>query len=123
MWDGRLFLQFCNEDEGKLLCLDATTGEDLWQADHNKGTSWSTPVVTEDAVYIGGISASPYYFEGVKLEAGLYAVERETGEMKWRMTPDPIEGYITGGVFSSPVVVDAVLYVAGLDGYLYALRR
>ena len=80
-------------------------------------------MVSEDTVYIGGMSAFPYYFEGVDLEAGFYAVDRRTGEMLWSMAPAPIEGYITGGVFSSPVLIDQEVFVAALDGYLYALQE
>jgi outer membrane protein assembly factor BamB len=111
-----------SSDALKLFALDLETGETAWTLKTN-GWSWGTPLVADGVVYIGGVSASPYYFEGVELEAGLYAVEQETGALVWRMTPEPIEGYITGGVFSTPVVADQVVYVAGLDGYVYALQQ
>jgi len=41
----RLLLQLYNEDSARLYCIDPQTGRDLWTADRNKGTSWSTPVV------------------------------------------------------------------------------
>ena len=46
---GRLLVQRYNEDEGRLLCLDAATGRDVWSADGPKGTSWSTPFVWTNA--------------------------------------------------------------------------
>ena len=85
--------------------------------------SWGSPLVPDDRVYIGGVSAYPYYFEGVDLEAGFYAVSRETGALDWRMTPEAIEGYVTGGVFSTPVLADRVVYVGALDAHLYALAK
>lgn len=110
-----------SSDALELFAFDLDAGGELWTFKTN-GWSWSTPLVTDDVVYIGGISAFPYYFEGVTLEAGLHAVDRETGKSLWSMAPEPIEGYITGGVFSLPVLVDRVLFVAGLDGYIYALQ-
>jgi outer membrane protein assembly factor BamB len=111
-----------SSDALKLFALEASSGRELW---HFKtgGWTWSTPAVAGHSVYIGGISAFPYYFEGVDLEAGLYAVDRRTGEERWRLTPEPIEGYVTGGVFSTPVIADAVVYVGGLDGTVYAITE
>ena len=60
---------------------------------------------------------------GVELRAGFFAVDRETGTAVWEFTPGPIEGYLTGGVFSTPVVADGVVYVAGTDGRLYAIAE
>ena len=87
------------------------------------GWSWSTPVVTNGSVYIGGISAYPYYFEGVDLVRGFYAVDEASGQEKWRMVPEPVEGYVTGGVFSSPQIAGGIVYVAGIDGTIYAIKE
>lgn len=111
-----------SSDALKLWALDAETGQVLWKF-KTGGWSWSTPAVAKGVVYIGGISAYPYYFEGVDLQAGFYAVDQKTGKKKWSMTPEAVEGYITGGVFSSAEVVDGIVYVGGLDGYLYALKE
>ena len=111
-----------SSDALRLFALDLDTGETVWSFKTN-GWSWGAPVVAHGVVYIGGVSASPYYFEGVELEAGFYAVEQESGTLVWRMTPEPIEGYITGGVFAPPAVADRTVYVASLDGYIYALQE
>jgi len=111
-----------SSDALKLFAFDLATGEELWQF-KTDGWSWGAPVVTNDTVYIGGISASPYYFPGVELEPGFYAVDRESGEVRWNMTPGPIEGYITGGVFASPALADDVVFVAALDGTIYAVKE
>ncbi len=105
-----------------LFVLDAASGREIWEFETG-GWSWGSPVVTEDTVYIGSVSASPYYFEGVDLVAGFYAVDRETGRERWRMTPEAIEGYVTGGVFPAPQIEAGVVYVAGLDGRVYALAE
>jgi outer membrane protein assembly factor BamB len=118
--DGTVYIG--SSDALTLYALDAQTGDTTWEF-RTGGWSWSTPLVTDEAVYIGGLSASPYYFEGVVLKAGFYAVDRGTGEGAWEFTPQPIEGYITGGVFSTPVVVDGVVYMGALDGRLSAFEE
>jgi outer membrane protein assembly factor BamB len=109
-----------SSDALKLFALDAGSGEEQWQFETG-GWSWSTPLVTADTVFIGSISAYPYYFEGVDLEAGFQAVDRQTGDELWRMTPAAIDGYVTGGVFSTPRAWAGVVYVAALDGVIYAI--
>jgi outer membrane protein assembly factor BamB len=41
----RLVLQLYNETDARLVCLDADTGKDVWEAARGKGTSWSTPII------------------------------------------------------------------------------
>ena len=111
-----------SSDALKLFAFDASSGQERWQFETG-GWSWGTPLVTDDTVYIGGLSAYPYYFEGVDLVAGFHAVDRQRGEERWRMTPEAIEGYVTGGVFSSPRISDGIVYVAALDGLIYAIEE
>lgn len=116
--DGTVYVG--SSDALKLFALDAMTGGTRWTAETG-GWAWATPVVTGEAVYIGAISAFPYYFEGVELRGGFHAVDRESGQSLWRAGTGLVDGYITGGVFSSPAVVDGRVYIAGLDGVLYAI--
>lgn len=111
-----------SSDALSLFALHAETGEAIWTF-KTGGWSWSKPLLADGVVYIGGLSAYPYYFEGVDLRAGLFALEQETGAGLWEFTPEPVEGYVTGGVFSTPTVVDGVVYVGALDGRLYALEE
>jgi len=111
-----------SSDALSLYALDADSGETTWEF-RTGGWSWSDPVLADDVVYIGGLSASPYYFEGVELRPGLHAVDQETGAGVWEFTPEKIEGYLTGGFFSTPAIVDGVVYVGGIDGRLYALKQ
>ncbi len=111
-----------SSDALALLALDAGSGTEVWRF-KTGGWSWSTPVVTNEVVYIGSISAFPYYFPGVSLVAGFFAVDRQTGEERWRMTPEAVEGYVTGGVFAAPVIEAGIVYVASLDGRIHAIRE
>jgi outer membrane protein assembly factor BamB len=111
-----------SSDALKLSAFDASTGQVKWEF-KTGGWSWSKPSVANGVVYIGSLSASPYYFDGVELEAGFYAVDQHSGNEIWSMNTDSVDGYITSGVFASAVIVDEVVYVAGIDGYLYAMQE
>ena len=57
------------------------------------------------------------------LRSGFFALDAATGREKWRFTPRAVQGYVTGGVMSSPEIVDGVVYVGALDGRIYALKE
>ena len=88
---GRLFVQLYNEDRGTLLCLDAATGRDLWTADRDKGTAWSTPIVWNNDGVDEVITAG---------QGSVIAYDLGTGAERWRL----------GGIdtsFACSVVADA----------------
>jgi outer membrane protein assembly factor BamB len=118
--DGVLYIG--SSDARALYALDARTGETIWEFETG-GWSWSDPVLADDVVYIGGLGVSSYYFEGVEMRPGFFAVDQETGAGLWEFTPELIEGFISGGVFSTPAIVEGVIYVGGVDGRLYALKQ
>jgi len=66
------------------------------------------------------LPASPSIADGVVYlaarEAGVYALEAETGGQLWHY---PEEGVLT--VLASPAVADGLVYVNADDGKLYAL--
>jgi outer membrane protein assembly factor BamB len=111
-----------SSDALKISAIDATNGTEVWSF-RTKGWTWSTPVLRNGAVYVGALSASPYYFEGVTLVPGFYALDAATGAKRWQFVPGPAEGYITGGVAVAPAIADGVVYVGAVDGYLYALKE
>ena len=55
------------------------------------------------------------YFGTYYDDNDVYALDAATGEVRWRYTT----GY---GVYSSPTVVEGVVYIGSNDGYLYALH-
>ena len=111
-----------SSDARALYALDAETGDTMWEFETG-GWSWSDPVLADDVVYIGGLGVSSYYFEGVDMRPGFFAVDQETGAALWEFTPELIEGFVSGGVFSTPAIVDGVVYVGGIDGRLYAIKQ
>lgn len=92
--------------DGRLLVLDATTGERLWERTVNDDTDylgvWSSPTIAGDAVYVG------------TEDGHLLALYLHTGEELWRFQTE-------AAVSSNPSVVDGVVYVADDAGIVYAL--
>jgi len=91
----RLFIQRYNEDEGKLLCLDAATGREIWSADGPKGTSWSTPFVWRNSGAEEVVTAG---------QGMIVAYSIEDGRERWRF------GGIDTSFACSPVADEEGLY-------------
>ncbi|MCP4293904.1 MAG: alpha/beta fold hydrolase [bacterium] len=117
--DGMVYVG--SSDALMLTGFDAETG-DLKQTCKTGGWSWCTPAVTDQTLFIGGISAEPYYMPGVTLKRGLWAFDRQTGQVRWHLPTERIEGYVTGGVMATPVVSEGVAYFGALDGKVYAVK-
>jgi outer membrane protein assembly factor BamB len=88
---------------GCLYAIDAHTGAHLWQ--FKTGGSVSSPAVANGVVYFGSD------------DGNLYALDAKTGTLLWRYAGS--EQY-----FSSPAVVNGMLYVATVDweGHIYAFH-
>jgi outer membrane protein assembly factor BamB len=83
-----------------LYCLDASSGETLWESDEATGLITSSPAVTAETVFIGT------GFEGTPGEdvAWLFAIDRGDGSLRWS---ERVNGNIVG---SSPAVVGDTVY-------------
>ena len=81
------------------------------------GWMWDRVAVDGDTIYAstGGtdLPGKPYV-------ASLFALERKTGQVKWRWASPELPGVLFTGFASAPVVAGDRLVVAGLDGTLYA---
>jgi outer membrane protein assembly factor BamB len=87
----RLLLQLYNDDSARLHCLDPKTGQDIWTADRDKGTAWSTPVVWTNGGVVEVLAAG---------QGSLIAYGLADGRERWRL----------GGLdtsFACSVVADA----------------
>jgi outer membrane protein assembly factor BamB len=98
-----LLLNWDQEVDSALFCLDARTGETRWRAARDEKTTWNTPVVVEHngrtQVIVNGTTA-------------IRAHDLATGKVLWQcggMTVNPIP---------SPVVADGMAYVvSGFKGF------
>lgn len=87
------------------MCLDKENGDARWKVDREKRVSWSTPVVTSDAIIICS--------NGLVEER-----DKATGEQRW-----VVEG-VEGNTVASPLVFrDFVLAPSSDKGQTQLLRR
>jgi outer membrane protein assembly factor BamB/ABC-type transport system substrate-binding protein len=87
--------------DNKTYCLNANTGEQIWNYTTGGFVS-SSPAVVEDRVYLGSY------------DDNVYCLNATTGEYIWN--------YATGDiVVSSPIIADGEVYVGSMDNKTYCL--
>jgi outer membrane protein assembly factor BamB len=118
--DGVLYMG--SSDALTLFAFDGATGRVTWKY-QTGGWSWCTPSISGETTYIGSISAFPYYFEGVTLERGLHAADLKTGSARWVVPTGKLPGFVTGGVMSTPLVVDGKVIAGALDNRLIVVAE
>ncbi|KUK56576.1 MAG: hypothetical protein XD80_1846, partial [Synergistales bacterium 53_16] len=101
---GKLRILF-GSTNGKIYCLDALSGEEIWQFTA-EGPIMSTPTIMGEDLYIGSLDK---YF---------YALHIRTGKLKWK--------YRTTGPISTTSATDSdskLVFVATGDNHAYAFNR
>ena len=89
--------------DGKIYCLNASTGNELWNFDTVSNVSSSAAIV-DNKVYVGAYNGKIYCLNA-----------SEKGSKIWEF---PTGGY----VHSSPAVFDDKVYIGSSDGKLYCLN-
>jgi outer membrane protein assembly factor BamB len=107
-----------SSDYQQLFAIDAVSGRRIWNVNVD-GSAWSTPAVTDEAVYIGVVGVDGYM---INHHGSFYAVDRATGAVAWRFPMNVIPGAFCYGVASSPAVHKDLVFFGGLDGTFYAFR-
>jgi outer membrane protein assembly factor BamB len=96
----RLILNWDQEKDAALICLDARTGETLWKRPRDEVTSWNTPLVAlhkgRTQIVVNGTNRARGY-------------DLETGNELWQCGP------MTVNAIPSPVAADGVAYC--MSGY------
>jgi outer membrane protein assembly factor BamB len=116
--DGVLYVG--SSDYQKLLALDPATGRQRWSFDTD-GSSWSTPAVTDQMVYIGAVGLS--YKDYMVHHGAFFAVDRATGRAVWRFPMPVLASQLTYGVAVSPATDGRFVYFGALDGTFYAFPK
>ena len=96
-WDGKLIVQYDTNSGGKVLALDNTTGETVWETERGCKISWASPVLAEiDGKYQVVLTADPIV-AGYDVKTGkeLWQVECMMGEV------GPSVAYSDGIVFAA----------------------
>jgi outer membrane protein assembly factor BamB len=86
---------------GSIICVNATTGNQLWKFTTTPGQVESFPTVSGNRVYVGTTNNS------------LYCFDIETGAMKWSKA-------LGGPIYSSPAIEGNLLCIGCNDGKVYA---
>lgn len=87
---------------GILYCLQALTGERLWQMDIGNGRALSPPTAAQESVFVGS-------------RDGLSVLDSSSGQLRWSLeTARPITAV--------PLVIGDTVYAACQDHNLYALE-
>lgn len=107
-----------SSDAAALYAFDAQTGRPIWSTDV-WGWAWGQPAVTAARVYMDTSGMGEY---PVPHRAGLMAVERSTGKPVWRFVVQPPDGKAYGFT-GSPAVGAGRVFIAGLDGRVYAFSE
>jgi len=89
---------------GKLLCLHADTGEQIWSAQFSHIPQWgySGSILIEDGLAIAS---------GGESDGALIAFDKKTGKEVWKTGDDPV-GYAT----PYPFTFDGARYIVGFTG-------
>jgi outer membrane protein assembly factor BamB len=114
--DGVLYIG--SSDSQQLFAIDAASGKRIWNFSTN-GSNWSTPAVAGNSVYIGTVGVVGYFIDH---HGGFFVVDRSTGNLQWHYPMRAIQGSMTYGVASSPVVAQGLVFFGGLDGIFYAFK-
>lgn len=99
---GRLLINWDQEVNSALYCLDAKTGDTIWKADRDEITTWTTPLVTE----FGG--KTQVILNGTRK---IRSHDLETGRVIWSC-----EGMTENAIPSALRYRDAAIIVSGYQG-------
>lgn len=97
-----LLLNYDQESDSRLFCLDTSNGQTKWKAERNEKTTWSTPLVVDHRGKIQAVTNGTTRVRGYDLA---------TGEVVWQvggMTVNPIPSPVKYG--------DSVICVSGYKG-------
>ena len=88
-------------EDGRLHCIDALTGEPIWQF-RTRAAIWSSPCVIDDKVVFGS------------RDGRLYCLDATNGRKVWHLRLD-------GRIISSPCIVDGRIWIGTATGWFYGI--
>lgn len=107
LWKNKLFVQFDTNIAGKVLSLDANSGNQIWEAARTSKISWASPILANvNDKYQLVLSSSP----------DVAGYDIETGQELWKMQ------CLSGEVGPSPGFYDGLVYAANEYAKLIAIR-
>ena len=122
--------------------VNAKTGTEIFSLKFSGRPTFSSPAIARGILYVGSHSgklfainlaqqkiAWEFQTEGARENGALYTEDDGTPKYEAAYAGDFYDDLIVGvrklmtvgGIYSSPVLVDGVLYFGSTDGYIYAL--
>jgi len=101
--NGMLFVQFDDQENGRVLSLDAATGKTLWEKERSRGAAWSSPIV------MPGPGGAPMWVANAN---GSITAFDAKGQVAW-----DLDG-VTGQVTPSPTWAEGRLYLLNVGSSL-----
>lgn len=104
--DGWLYVGGCRPDQGVVLCLNASSGEERWNTSNVSGYIRSPVCVADDSVYVTTVAGN------------IYCLDASDGGTQWNRA-------MVGPVYCAPTVVSGKLYCgcqasrSGANGGVY----
>lgn len=97
LWDNKLIIQYDTNTKGRMLALNTSNGESIWDVDRPVHISWASPALIEVDGKIQIVTSSDPFVMGHDLQTGaeIWRVEAMMGEV------GPSVAYEDGLVFAS----------------------
>ena len=103
-------------DFRRVSAIDPATGAVRWATDV-RGITWGQPVVSGDTVYAATSAQNP---AAIRHEGGITALDRSTGEVRWRHVVPLAAAADRAGYLGSLVLASGKIIGADYDGVLVA---
>jgi len=83
VWENKVVVQYDTNSSGRMLALNAASGETIWDVERPVNISWASPVLIEVDGKIQVVTSSDPYVSGHELETGaeVWKVEAMMGEV------------------------------------------
>jgi len=140
VYEGKVY--FATSDSGMFRAVNAKTGADIFTLKFSGWPTFSSPSIARGMLYVGSHSGKLYAIdlgqqktawefqtEGARQNGAAYTNADGTPNYQAAFAGDFYDDMVAGvrklmtvgAIYSSPVLVDGVLYFGSTDGYLYAL--
>lgn len=107
VWKDKLFVQFDTNKAGKVLALNTSSGETIWETPRSSKISWASPILADLGDHMELIlSSSPQ----------VAAYDPETGKELWSLD------CLSGEIGPSPGFLDGVVFAANEYANLVAIK-
>lgn len=107
LWKNKLYIQFDTNEAGRILAVDATTGNTAWETSRTSKISWASPILADMGDHHELVLASSPDVAGY---------DPESGKELWKLS------CLSGEVGPSPALLDGVIFASNEYATLIAIK-